>query len=1482
MPIQQNRQGNWLRIRGARALILLFVVLGLSAAGGMLGKAHALSSSGPGTVSTPGLGENVSNCGGNTPPGNPGLVACQTESIDGTTYYELWEQAPKSDITLQVSYTCATGFESFKIYAPEGSIKSGQTDYSTYCDGYALSQGINKNPNKYNSEPGGQITVTPTSCDQYGGEYCEVVLEVQASNPNSPNNATTGDNPYNSAGFYGGNVQVGFNVKSGNADILPANSTNANSDPSLGSNSTPDPLSFDGYSVTAHSWDDIYRQAGSFHIDDKFQATAGYNGTAYLGWENADNDSGGSGTIGWTLMDVTDPSNPTKVSFRSNGVNYDGTNNHPPGALSGSNVGPSPGDNNYAQEANNIYSANFQAQSCHTYEWVWTGNGGNDPIAVSVPFSMNAPDFNQGCWNLVPNSEVSQTGTNSYQFNNRVGNQGPYQASYPWQVQGCYYTNNNSGSCGSSPSDSSWSNNCNSANSGAVYCSKNDTLPQNTNESCSANSDGSTNYCPSYDGNKAMVNYTFPSSAKVGDGYCQRMYVADTDGPDPNSVAVSSAQCAAFSGPSDIDASTSVAPTSTTSGNATFTHTISVNASANFTYQVEGRYCNTGSGGSCNTYAITGCGSQQAGCAALQSGSATNQTTNYSFNLTYSFNPSLASPGDQYCQMLYVNPGTNTGDDPNAGVGNGGDISTGDNIDGSTGWYHDGGACTTYNPPTFSGGCYEYSGTTPKSSSYNQDYTSAVGPDDVSAPATSGRDATADIYITSNGGSTSSVQYRPDSKDSTGGAGQDYTSSPMVLGPGTQTYDFTYFPNGTSVSYYEEDYVTVSYKTVTGYGITGYDKNGNPQYGTVTQPGFTTTYDVGTVNSGTSQCYSGSCTISSVNYGPFSIEGQQYTAYVTFYNSGPQILMSQLYYTSGAQLGYSYGAEGSSSSGGTGYLSSSGYDNLTQGQTTTTIPIKITAGNGAHYETPEVQMEYIGANGFALGPACTYSPVDVYEPFNLSIQQPNISLAPSNEAPTSVSYSTQICNSTNVPVDASSTSYAYETPASGGRVDLNENGTHVSPPPIPASGCINPINTSEGINPKQANAGDQYCDSIQADYTTGYVGGGGPGDLQDMQTSASETAPCAVVDNEPYVQAFGNDVIGDSAFNATTSGGSTCGAAGDTSGIYTFSHATSGSRGPSAGSYSQFGAQALAAIEGLGSAGLRSAGNPPSGSIGLSFSNTSGTSGGSGDGSALGGNFGTSLCAPSPDYSSEELPAAQQHSYSSSDTNNSTMSSGDWNAGSGADSTTVIGSTAFPSGPNNTGTITVPEGVSAAIIVNGNAYIDSNIVYQNSNSWSSISQIPSLWIIATGNIYIDPSVTNLDGVFIAQPSGNGQNTGIIDTCANEDGAISITQDYLYGDGNGLPGCDNQLTINGAFMDQATMLDRSFSSLRYSTPGEYPADGESNSCGTPGQAINSSDSGGYPTCAAEVFNFSPEIYLAPPALEQIPGKYDYITSLSPVL
>lgn len=166
------------------------------------------------------------------------------------------------------------------------------------------------------------------------------------------------------------------------------------------------------------------------------------------------------------------------------------------------------------------------------------------------------------------------------------------------------------------------------------------------------------------------------------------------------------------------------------------------------------------------------------------------------------------------------------------------------------------------------------------------------------------------------------------------------------------------------------------------------------------------------------------------------------------------------------------------------------------------------------------------------------------------------------------------------------------------------------------------------------------------------------------------------------------------------------------------------------------------------------------------------------------------------------------------------------------------------------------------VYANGDVVINSDITYANANSGSwSVDTIPSFWLIVRGgNIYIGPGVKQLDGVYVSLPDPASGAGGKIYTCSSG-GAAAPSDPQIAS--NAPNNCGNaQLRVNGAFIASQVKLLRTYSSLRFSTAQE-----------TPGA-----------TNAAEIFTFSPEIWLSMPDLGITSSSpdYDSITSLAPIL
>jgi Repeat of unknown function (DUF5648) len=96
-------------------------------------------------------------------------------------------------------------------------------------------------------------------------------------------------------------------------------------------------------------------------------------------------------------------------------------------------------------------------------------------------------------------------------------------------------------------------------------------------------------------------------------------------------------------------------------------------------------------------------------------------------------------------------------------------------------------------------------------------------------------------------------------------------------------------------------------------------------------------------------------------------------------------------------------------------------------------------------------------------------------------------------------------------------------------------------------------------------------------------------------------------------------------------------------------------------------------------------------------------------------------------------------------------------------------------------------------------------------TWN-VNNVPSFVLHASGNIYIDPGVTELDGMYAAE-AGNGK-PGRIYTCGVNNGGGNFTpmaKDNLYDN------CNKQLVVYGSFQANQVNLMRTFGSLRNDAP-----------------------------------------------------------------
>lgn len=387
-------------------------------------------------------------------------------------------------------------------------------------------------------------------------------------------------------------------------------------------------------------------------------------------------------------------------------------------------------------------------------------------------------------------------------------------------------------------------------------------------------------------------------------------------------------------------------------------------------------------------------------------------------------------------------------------------------------------------------------------------------------------------------------------------------------------------------------------------------------------------------------------------------------------------------------------------------------------------------------------------------------------------------------------------------VNTYSGSVNYDDPSKDIRI-TNSSGLVITSP--------NPQNYSPASIP---NGGAGYADFNVAGAPTGTY-------TIVWELSGTPATGCSntvVVSNKPYFRAYGGDIIAGAGFKDSSG---TCSINGGKRQV-----AFNGLAGANyTGAGNSHGSFATGTIVDFVSGTLKPGG--PNDPDMFAFTNQSGT---------YGGNFWTSnlgsACAP--DYYGLK-PASGLNNIATPFYSASSFGTGNYDATSGP-----------PGGPRLiiTGG-TISAGTDATVYADGDVFIDGNIDYAGSTSGygNNPLNVPSLRVIARGNIYVGPNVTQLHGIFVAQPNGGAK--GIFYTCGLRSGVLfraptqtlsgsTITSSELAGTGPGQCG-QNRLAIYGSVNALAIKLLR--------TAGTVPGAVE-----------------GYPSgAAAEQFIFTPDTW-----------------------
>ena len=327
-------------------------------------------------------------------------------------------------------------------------------------------------------------------------------------------------------------------------------------------------------------------------------------------------------------------------------------------------------------------------------------------------------------------------------------------------------------------------------------------------------------------------------------------------------------------------------------------------------------------------------------------------------------------------------------------------------------------------------------------------------------------------------------------------------------------------------------------------------------------------------------------------------------------------------------------------------------------------------------------------------------------------------------------------------------------------------------------------------------------------YGVTFSASGGTLPFDALENTVVCTSPNAfTIFSEPYLTVNGGDSVAGSLIGAT---GNCTDSSPDSSGDGILSYSSST---PSAGSGTTLAAQALGTISGFTT--------DTNGTINdLTFAS-----------------FGFAPCvSSSTSVPSNITPTAYSQTAGADDTSLSSKTSGSYTASS-------TSTNYFSLGAN-----TLPAGKQISIYVNGNVSINRNITY-TTTGWTNIASIPNLRIVATGDIYISPDVTQLDGVYIAKGS-------IYDCSYTEQnsttaifGSLPNKGKYVNGTAPANSPCLSQLTVNGSLIAKTVNFQRTSGNINTGLP-------------------------------AETINYGPEDWLAPNIVNN--GTVNAIQQLSPVL
>jgi hypothetical protein len=363
--------------------------------------------------------------------------------------------------------------------------------------------------------------------------------------------------------------------------------------------------------------------------------------------------------------------------------------------------------------------------------------------------------------------------------------------------------------------------------------------------------------------------------------------------------------------------------------------------------------------------------------------------------------------------------------------------------------------------------------------------------------------------------------------------------------------------------------------------------------------------------------------------------------------------------------------------------------------------------------------------------------------------------------------------------------------------------------------------------------------------------------------------------NQPYLKTFGADLMTGGWFNSGRTNCSTVpyqnpgyktgGFAGDqhTGGILTYTKSAGNASG---GASSQYGALSLGQIDGdAGSGnGFYSSGITPGGPVkALTFANTDPALafGGAFEGSTNQGN-----CIP--DYFSKVDPTNSKVQPLQANWR-PLFNPGGSTGGTYYGTAPVTGNSLDIFSGSGAGDMNLQPDKHIAIFVKGNVYISRNITYDSS---ATVDKVPKFELVVKGSIYVAPSVSRLDGIYIAQPADDtvasvGSDTGIFWSCHAQDAAAP---DVYFP-----PTCPQRLVVNGALVAKQVKLLRVQGDVGSSNTNE-----DKTTSGNCGYAVLNGTAASDPSCAniSEIINYIPAMIMGGSFLNT---STDFTSSVLPI-